>query len=545
MLSGNMMDRPMTVPSILDFAAEIHADARVISARVEGDMHRYTYADAHRRVSRLAHALRHIGIKDGDRVATLAWNGHRHFELYYAISGIGAVCHTINPRLFEDQIIYIVSHAEDRILFLDTSFLPQVEKLADRLPADLRYVVMCAAEDLPETSLDVLAYEDLLKGQPDSIIWPDLDERQASALCYTSGTTGNPKGVLYSHRSTLINTMGLLAVGQSIGLSPERSLLAVVPLFHVNAWGLPFAAPLVGTDLILPGARLDGPGLFALMDEEKVNTSWGVPTVWFGLLAEMRKHGRKPDGFDCVLIGGSAAPKPMIEEFEKDFGVTVVHAWGMSEMSPIGAINSFYARQRALPEDDRIKLKTSQGHRAFGVDFKIVDGDGARLPHDGIAFGELLVRGGAVMNAYFNDEAATANAFDDEGWLKTGDVARINPEGFLFLVDRTKDVIKSGGEWISSIDLESAALAHPAVAECAVIAVPHPKWMERPLLVAVLEAGSHITTEELKQFLGDRVAKWWLPDGVVFVDALPHTATGKLSKMTLREQFKDYTLPGT
>ncbi|MEP6149493.1 MAG: AMP-binding protein, partial [Nisaea sp.] len=444
MLPGNMMDRPLTVPSILDFAAEIHGDARVISARVEGDVHRYSYADAHKRVSRLAHALRQLGIKDGDRVATLAWNGYRHFELYYAISGIGAVCHTINPRLFEDQILYIVSHAEDRILFLETSFLPQVEKLADRLPTDLRYVVMCAAEDLPETALDVLAFEDLLKGQLDTIIWPDLDERQASALCYTSGTTGNPKGVLYSHRSTLIHTMGLLAVGQSIGLSPERSLLPVVPLFHVNAWGLPFAAPLVGTDFILPGARLDGAGLFAFMDEEKVNTSWGVPTVWFGLLAEMRKHGRKPEGFECVLVGGSAAPKPMIEEFEKDFGVTVVQAWGMSEMSPVGSVNSFYARQRALPEDDRMELKTSQGRRAFGVDFKIVDGDGGRLPHDGVAFGELLVRGGAVMSAYYNDETATASAFDEEGWLKTGDVARIDPEGFLFLVDRTKDVIKSG-----------------------------------------------------------------------------------------------------
>lgn len=544
MLPGNMMDCPLTVPSILDFAAEIHGDARVISARVEGDVHRYSYAEAHKRVSRLAHALRQFGINDGDRVATLAWNGYRHFELYYAISGIGAVCHTINPRLFEDQILYIVSHAEDRILFLETSFLPQVEKLADRLPADLRYVVMCAPEDLPETELDVLAYEDLLAGQPDNIIWPDLDERQASALCYTSGTTGNPKGVLYSHRSTLIHTMGLLAVGQSIGLSPERSLLPVVPLFHVNAWGLPFAAPLVGTDFILPGARLDGPGLFAFMDQEKVNTSWGVPTVWFGLLAEMRKHGRKPDGFDCVLVGGSAAPKPMVEEFERDFDVTVVQAWGMSEMSPVGSVNSFYARQRALPEEDRMVLKTSQGRRAFGVEFKIVDADGLRLPHDGVAFGELLVRGGAVMSSYFNDEAATAGAFDGDGWLKTGDVARIDPEGFLFLVDRTKDVIKSGGEWISSIDLESAALAHPDVAECAVIAVPHPKWVERPLLIVVLADGARLTSEEMKGFLDGRVAKWWLPDDVVFVDELPHTATGKLSKIALREQFRDYTLPG-
>ena len=312
----------------------------------------------------------------------------------------------------------------------------------------------------------------------------------------------------------------------------------------MNAWGLPFAAPLVGTDFVLPGTRLDGPGLFAFMDQEKVNTSWGVPTVWFGLLAEMRKHGRKPNGFDCVLIGGSAAPKPMIEEFERDFGVTVVHGWGMSEMSPVGSVGVFYARQRALPEEERMHLKTAQGRRMFGVEFKIADGEGTRLPHDGVAFGELHVRGPAIMSAYFNDEAATDGAFDDEGWLKTGDVARIDPNGFLFLVDRTKDVIKSGGEWISSIDLESAALAHPDVAECAVIAVPHPKWVERPLLITVLEDGSRLTAGEMQDFLGGKVAKWWLPDDVVFVDELPHTATGKLSKMTLREKFRDYRLPG-
>ncbi|UUX51274.1 long-chain-fatty-acid--CoA ligase [Nisaea acidiphila] len=544
MLPGNMMDRPLTVPSILDFAAEIHGDASVVSARVEGDVHRYTYANAHRRVSRLAHALQALGIKDGDRVATLAWNGYRHFELYYAISGIGAVCHTINPRLFEDQIIYIVGHAADRILFLETSFLPLVEKLADRLPKDLRYVVLCAREDLPETDLDVLVYEELLSGQPDTIAWPELDERQASGLCYTSGTTGNPKGVLYSHRSTLIHTMGLLAVAEKIGLRPERSLLPVVPLFHVNAWGLPFAAPLVGTTFVLPGARLDGPGLFAFMDQEKVNTSWGVPTVWFGLLAEMRKQGRKPEGFENVLIGGSAAPKPMIEEFERDFGVNVIHGWGMTEMSPVGSVGVFKARHRALPEAERMHLKTAQGRRMFGVEFKIVDAAGARLPHDGVAFGELHVRGPAIMSAYFNDEDASEGAFDEEGWLKTGDVARIDPEGFLFLVDRTKDVIKSGGEWISSIDLESAALAHPDIAECAVIAVSHPKWSERPLLVAVLKDGARMSAAEMKDFLADKVAKLWLPDDVVFVDELPHTATGKLSKRELREQFKDYVLPG-
>ena len=545
MLRGLMMDRPLLISGIIDFAAEIRSDTEVVSARVEGDVHRYTYAQSRRRIAQLAHWLRDHGIGPGDRVATLAWNGYRHFELYYAIAGIGAVCHTINPRLFPDQIAYIVNHAEDRLLFLDATFAPLVEKLAPRLPATLRTVVMTDRAHMPEPGpAGALCYEELLAGRPEAIEWPDLDENAAAGLCYTSGTTGNPKGVLYSHRSTLLHTLGVLVVADGIGLRPGQSILPVVPLFHVNAWGLPYLMPLTGTKAVFPGPRLDGASLFALMDQEKVTAAWGVPTVWLGLAAEMRKQGRAPAGLEIVLTGGSAAPGPLILELETEYGLNVVHGWGMTEMSPVGSLTVLNERMRRQSRAERLPYKTSQGRRLFGCDLKIVDADGARLPHDGEAFGELLVRGGAVMSAYFNDDGSGGGASHDaEGWLRTGDVARIDADGFLYIVDRTKDVIKSGGEWISSIDLENAAIGHPAIQECAVIAAPHPKWAERPLLIAVLKPGQTATAEEIRGFLADKVAKWWLPDDVVFVDELPHTATGKLSKLTLRQRFKDHVLP--
>jgi len=535
---GLMMDRPLLVSSIIDFAAEIRGDTEIVSARVEGDVHRTTYAGARRRIAQLAHALGDLGIRQGDRVATLAWNGYRHFELYYAVGGIGAVCHTINPRLFPEQLSYVVNHAEDRVLFLETSFVPLVEKLADSFPADLRYVILCDRADMPETSLpDPLCYEELLAAQPDSITWPEFDENEACGLCYTSGTTGNPKGVLYSNRSTVLHSMGLLTVADGIGLRPGQSILPVVPLFHVNAWGLPYVMPLTGTRPVFPGPRLDGASLFALMDQERVTAAWGVPTVWLGLLEEMRKQGRKPDGMEIVLIGGSAAPRPMIAAFEAEFGVEVIHGWGMTEMSPVGTLTTFGPGHAALDRDQRLDRKTSQGRRLFGMELKIVDEVGARLPHDGVAFGELLVRGPSVMSQYFNDEAATVGVHDAEGWMRTGDVARIDPDGFLYIVDRTKDVIKSGGEWISSIDLENAAIGHPAIKTCAVIAKPDEKWQERPLLVVVPEPGQTVTVEEIRDYLADKVAKWWLPDEVVFTDDLPLTATGKVSKLQLREKF--------
>lgn len=544
MLRGLMMDRPLLISSIIDFAAEIRSDTEVVSARVEGDVHRYTYAAARRRIAQLAHWLQEDGIRPGDRVATLAWNGYRHFELYYAIAGIGAVCHTINPRLFPEQIAYIVNHAEDRLLFVDATFLPLVAKLADRLPKGLRVVVMTDRPHMPETvPPGALCYEELLAGQPEAIVWPEFDENAAAGLCYTSGTTGNPKGVLYSHRSTLLHTLGVLVVADGIGLRPGQSILPVVPLFHVNAWGLPYVMPLTGTRPVFPGPRLDGASLFQLLDQEKVTAAWGVPTVWLGLAAEMRRQGRAPAGLERVLTGGSAAPASLIRELETGYGLTVTHGWGMTEMSPIGSLTVFDQAMAREPQERRLARKNSQGRRLFGCDLKIVDAEGKRLPHDGVAFGELLVRGGAIMSAYYKDEAAGTASHDAEGWLRTGDVARIDPDGFLWIVDRTKDVIKSGGEWISSIDLENAAIGHPAVQECAVIAAAHPKWSERPLLIAVLKEGHAATADEIRAFLSDKVAKWWLPDDVVFVDELPHTATGKLSKLTLRQRFKDHVLP--
>ena len=544
MLPGMMMNRPLLVSSIIDYAAEIHAEGEIVSATVEGPIHRYTYPEARKRIIRLAHALQTLGVKPGDRVATLAWNGYRHFELYYAISGIGAVCHTINPRLPDDQMSYIVNHAQDSFLFFDTTFTPIISRLKAGWPAGLHYIAMTDRAHLPEIAgiADLLCFEELLIGMPDEIVWPQFDENTASTLCYTSGTTGEPKGALYSNRSTILHAFMTL-LGQRDSFAVGTRILPVVPLFHVNAWGLPYAAPLAGASMIFPGAKLDGLSVFELMEKENVTSAWGVPTVWQGLLVEMQKRGRKPAGFAEVLTGGSAAPLTMIEAFEKTYGVSVVHAWGMTEMSPIGTLGLLSPKMKALPVDDLIRLKCLQGRRAFGVELKICDEEGKRLPHDGEAFGELFVRGNTIISGYFNNEAASAKAFDKEGWFATGDVAKIRPEGFLVLVDRTKDLIKSGGEWISSIDVENIATGHPAVAQAAVIGMPHPKWDERPLLIIIKKAGADVSKDDLIAYLGQHLAKWQLPDDVVFVDAIPLTATGKISKLTLRKQFSDYKLP--
>jgi len=544
MLEGRMMDMPMMISSIIDYAADVRTDNLVISNRVEGDVHRYTYGEARGRAAQMAHALRELGIREGDRVATMAWNGYRHFELYFAISGIGAVCHTINPRLFAEQIVYVTNHAEDRVLFLDTTFIPVIAPLVDQLPSDMRYVLMCDRDAMPDCALpNPICYEDLISGQSSDIVWPVFDERAASSLCYTSGTTGNPKGVLYSHRSTYMHSMGMLTLAGEAGLTTGATVLPVVPLFHANAWGTPYVAPLVGANMVFPGGKLDGASVFELMDQEKVTSAWGVPTVWLGVLAEMRKRGRKPDGFEFVLSGGSAVARSMIEEFEDEYGVKVIHGWGMTEMSPVGSTTIFGPTEQALPRDKQLDLKMLQGRRMFTVDARILDEDGNPLPHDGEAFGELQVRGHGVIDGYHANQEGSAAAITEDGWLRTGDVAKIDVRGFIQLVDRTKDVIKSGGEWISSIDLENAALGHPAIAEAAVIAMPHPKWAERPMLIARLEEGQSLSPEEVNAYLSDKVAKWWLPDDVVFVDDLPHTATGKLSKLTLRERFKDHVLP--
>lgn len=542
-MQGMMMHRPLRIADILTFAEDVHGSAELVSATVEGPIHKASYRETAVRARKLAQALLRLGVEPGDRVATLAWNGYRHFELYYAISGIGSVCHTINPRLSVEQMSYIVAHAEDKFLCLDLTFVPLVEAILDHLPKGLRFIIMTDRAHMPETKLPgALCYEELVQAEDGAYEWPDFPEDTASGLCYTSGTTGHPKGALYSHRSTVMHAL-MAGISFNNCLRPGKRILPVVPLFHVNAWGLPYSAPLTGASIVFPGPNLDGASLFKLMDSEKVFSAWGVPTVWLGLQAEIDKQGRKPDGFGEVIVGGSAAPRTMIETFEK-MDVSVCHAWGMTEMSPIGTQGSLAPPLSELPFDQQIDLKVKQGRRTFGVELKIVDDEGRRQPHDGVATGELFVRGNTVVSGYYNNEEASKAVIDDEGWFRTGDVAAIDPDGFLIITDRAKDLIKSGGEWISSIDVENMAIAHPDVANCAVIAVPHPKWDERPLLIVVPAEGADPDKEDILAHLAKGLAKYQVPDDVVFVDALPMTATGKVSKLTLRKTFGDYTLSG-
>ncbi len=538
---GLMQDRPLLIQQIIEHAALNHGDTEIVSRRVEGDIHRYTYRDARTRARQVAEALIALGIHPGDRIGTLAWNGYRHFELYYGISGMGAVCHTINPRLFPEQIVYIVNHAEDRLLFVDLNLLPAVEKLLPQLKTVRHVVAMTDRAHLP-AGLDIpnlLVYEELLHDKPGTYEWPEFDERTASSLCYTSGTTGNPKGVLYHHRSTVLHAYGS-ALPDTLGLSARSVVLPVVPMFHVNAWGLPYSGPLVGAKLVFPGPALDGASLYELFEKEGVVFTAGVPTVWLALLNHMRANNLRLSTLKYAVIGGSAAPPAMIEAFDKEFGVEVLHAWGMTEMSPLGTVNHPKARHAALSASELLEVRLKQGRPPFGVDMKIVDDSGKDLPRDGKAFGDLMVRGPWITSGYFKGEGGEALV---DGWFPTGDVATLDPDGYMQITDRSKDVIKSGGEWISSIDLENAAMAHPAVAEAAVIGVAHSKWDERPLLIVHRKAGATVDKKELLEFLAGKVAKWWLPDDVQFVDAIPHTATGKILKTRLREDFKDYRLP--
>ena len=539
-MDGMMMHRPLRIADILTFAEDTHKGAGIVSAAVEGGMHRETWPEMAARSRKLARALQGLGVEMGDRIATLAWNGYRHMELYYAVPGIGAICHTINPRLSAEQMGYITHHADDKLLFLDLTFVPLVEKLRDHFPPDMRYVIMTDAAHMPENTLNALCYEDLLAAQDDDFDWPDFPEETAAGLCYTSGTTGNPKGALFSHRGMVLHAM-MVAVMMPNCLKPGVNLLPVVPLFHANAWGMAHAAPLAGASLVMPGPNLDGASIYDLMEAENVFSAWGVPTVWLGLMAEIEKRGRVPNGFGEVVIGGAAAARSMIEGFEKA-GVSVCHAWGMTEMSPVGTLGILSPEMQAQSFDDRIAKQCSQGRRVFGVDLKIVDEEGARQPHDGQATGELFVRGNTIVSGYYNNPEASAAAIDADGWFGTGDVAKISPEGFLTITDRAKDLIKSGGEWISSIDVENLALGHPDIANCAVIAVPHPKWDERPLLIAVPAPGVNPDTASIMAHLAQGLAKWQLPDDVVYVDELPLTATGKVSKLTLRERFKGHVL---
>jgi acyl-CoA synthetase (AMP-forming)/AMP-acid ligase II len=541
-MHGLMMDRPLLIQSLIRYAARYHAETEIISRTTEGPLHRYTYADAEPRAKQLAKGLMRLGVGFGDRVATIAWNNHRHFEAYYAVSGIGAVCHTINPRLFADQLAYIVNHAQDKVLLIDLTFVPLAERMAASWPAIEHYVVMTDRAHMPATSLpNVLCYEDIVAAETPELDWPEFDENTASSLCYTSGTTGNPKGALYSHRSTLLHSYALCA-SNNVGIAMHDVLCPIVPMFHVNAWGIPYAAAMAGAKLVFPGSRLDGASLQELFEGEGVTCALGVPTVWLGLLQHLETTGKRIDSVKRVTCGGAAVPIAMIRTFAERYGVTLIHGWGMTEMSPVGSLSTPKPRLMAEDPEADYACRARQGTPLYGVEFKIVDPDGQRLPEDGIASGELLVRGPWVIGAYYQDEAASEAAFDSEGWFRTGDVATIDGEGCMQIVDRSKDVIKSGGEWISSIDLENAAMDHPDVHEAAVIGLPHPKWDERPLLVLVAKPGCELAADAVIGFLEGRVAKWQLPDEVVFVEEMPHGATGKVLKTQLREMFKDHRL---
>ncbi|SPK72392.1 Medium-chain-fatty-acid--CoA ligase [Cupriavidus taiwanensis] len=537
-LMGQMMSAPLLISSIIKHAARYYGSTEIVSRRTEGDLHRYTYRDCELRARKLAQALGALGVKQGERVGTLAWNGYRHLEVYYGVSGMGAVCHTVNPRLFPEQIAYIVNHAEDGYIFFDLTFLPLVEGVAPHCPNVRGWVAMTDRAHMPaEAKVPLLCYEELLEAQDGNYQWPQFDENLASSLCYTSGTTGNPKGALYSHRSTVLHSYAS-AMPDALGCSASDVILPVVPMFHVNAWGLPYSVPLVGAKLVLPGPKLDGASLYELFEQEHVTFSAGVPTVWLGLLQHVQANQLRFSTFRRTVIGGSAAPPAMIRALEAH-DVEVIHAWGMTEMSPLGTASKLLAKHHDLPDAERHKIQEKQGRVIYGVDMKIIDGEGKELPWDGKAFGDLLVRGPWIIDRYFRNDASPLV----DGWFPTGDVATIDADGFMQITDRSKDVIKSGGEWISSIDIENVAAAHPAVHMAACISAYHPKWDERPLLVVVKKPGAEVSREELLQFFEGKVAKWWIPDDVAFVTEIPLTATGKMQKLRLREQFKDYKLP--
>ena len=534
---GQMMQQPLLISSLLRHAERHHGEQWVVSRRVEGDIHRYTYRDLARRSRQMAKALATLGVQPGLRVGTIAWNGYRHLELYYAVSGSGAVLHTLNPRLHADHVVWIADHAEDHVLCFDKTFLPVVEAVAPRLATVKHFVMMADRDHMPAHSriAGLLCYEDLIAGQDDTFDWPQIDENSASSLCYTSGTTGNPKGVLYSHRSTVLHTYAS-SLPDALNLSARDAILPVVPMFHVNAWGLPYSACMVGAKLVLPGTGLDGASLHELFESEGVTVSAGVPTVWQGLLAHVQANNLKFSTMRRTVIGGSACPPAMMTTFEESYGVQVIHAWGMTELSPIGTVGILKGAQESLPVGQRRAIQAKQGRGVFGIDMKIVGEDGTELPWDGKASGELMVRGPWVLNQYIKG----AHSPLVDGWFPTGDVATIDPSGFMQITDRSKDVIKSGGEWIGSIDLENIAMAHPAVAMAACIAVTHPKWDERPLLVVMKKPGMEVTRDDLLAFYEGRIAKWWTPDDVVFVDNIPLGATGKMLKHRLRELYRDH-----
>ncbi|AMN41053.1 fatty-acid--CoA ligase [Rhodoplanes sp. Z2-YC6860] len=537
---GLMQNWPLLCHRIIDHAAIQHGCRPVISRSVEGPIHTTNYAEVRQRALKLAQRLERDGVQPGDRVATLAWNTWRHLEAWYGIIGIGAIYHTVNPRLFPEQISWIVNHAEDRVMMTDLTFLPLLEKLADKLPTVQRYIVLTDAKHMPQTTLkNAVPYEEYIAEADGDFQWKSFDENTACGMCYTSGTTGNPKGVLYSHRSNVLHAF-MASLPDAKGIRACDVVMPVVPLFHANCWSLAFSTPMTGASMVMPGPKLDGPSVLELLEKYKVTFTAGVPTVWLMLLQELEKTGGKLPYLKRIVIGGSASPRAMTQTFQDKYGVEVIHAWGMTEMSPLGSLCTLKPEYQELSGDAKLDIQAKQGHPPFGVEMKITDDAGKKLPWDGKTFGRLKVRGPAVARRYFKDDT---DILDEEGFFDTGDVATMDACGYMQITDRSKDVIKSGGEWISSIDLENLAVGHPKVAEAAVIGIRHPKWDERPLLVIVLKKDQQASKDDILGFMKDKIAKWWMPDDVAFVQEIPHTATGKIQKTVLREQFKDYRLP--
>jgi 3-(methylthio)propionyl---CoA ligase len=540
---GLMQSQPLLISSLIDFAERHHGDAEIVSRRVEGDIHRYRWRDVAVRARQFAHALDGMNLLFSDRVATLAWNGYRHLEIYFGTSSSGRVLHTINPRLHPDQIAWIANHAEDQVLCFDMTFLPLVQAVHARCPTIRQYVALCDADKLPKDSgiPNLVSYESWIGGQPTTYEWPSFDETSASSICYTSGTTGNPKAALYSHRSTVLHAYAA-ALPDVMSLSARDSILPVVPMFHVNAWGIPYSAALVGSKLVFPGPALDGKSVYELIESEKVTYAAGVPTVWQMLLGHLKPNKLRFSTLKRTVIGGSACPPAMIEAFQEDYGVEVLHAWGMTEMSPLGTLCTLKNKHLTMPAEEQMKIRLKQGRAIYGVDMKIVGEDGKELPWDGKTPGDLHVKGPWIVREYFKGEGGDPLV---DGWFPTGDVATIDPDGYMQITDRSKDVIKSGGEWISSIEVENIAVAHPAVAMAACIGMRHPKWDERPIVAVVKKPGAEVSKEELLKFYEGKTAKWQIPDDVVFVDAIPLGATGKMLKTRLREMLKDYKLPSS
>ncbi|MCE7029082.1 long-chain-fatty-acid--CoA ligase [Jiella avicenniae] len=540
-MRGLMQDWPLLCSKVIDHAANEHPLREVVSRSVEGPMHRTNYREVRQRALKIAQLLEREGYGLGDRIATMAWNTWRHLECWYGIMGVGAIYHTLNPRLFPEQLAWIMNDAEDRLLFVDLTFLPLVEALAPNVPSLKKVVVLTDAEHMPETKLPgAVAYEEWLKEADGDFAWKEFDENTAAGMCYTSGTTGNPKGVVYSHRSNVLHSM-MAQAPDAMNIASASRMLPIVPFFHANGWGIALTTPMTGAALVMPGPRMDGASVYQLLTEERVTCTAAVPTVWLMLLQHLEAHGGELPDLQRVIIGGSACPRRVIEAFQNRYGAQVVHAWGMTEMSPLGTLCAIKPEYADLTGDDLLAVEETQGFPPFGVEMKVTDDENRTLPRDGKTFGRLKVRGPAVAKAYYKDQGA--ELFDGEGWFDTGDVAHIDQHGYMKITDRAKDVIKSGGEWISSIEIENVAVGHPDVAEAAVIGLSHPKWDERPLLVCVRREGRDPTRDDVLGFLDGKIAKWWMPDDVVFVDEIPHTAAGKIRKTALREDFRNYVLP--